>query len=1081
MFTDLVGFTARAQRDEPQALRLLEEHRRLLRPRFEEFHGREIKTIGDAFLVEFDSALNATGCAVAIQKSLYERNLREPGDSIDVRVGIHLGEISHDAGDIHGDAVNVASRIYPLADPGGICLSEPVFAQVRGRLDLTFEKLPPTPLKNVTYPVDLFRALLPWSERGLSPVLPWTDREAEMDAVQKTVAASVRGESGLLLLVGEVGIGKTRLADEALERARKSGVRVMRGRCAPGELSSPYAPWVEAFRMFVREATAAQLYRVLGTQARELARLVPEVVEKLGALPPSISIDPEMARAQFLEGILQLVDRLASEGPLVLFLDDLHWADPASSALLRHLVPRLKNRPVLFLGAYRKAEEEENRELRETLAELHREHLESTVTLGRLEAGHVGSLIAQMFHTEQVSDEFTNLVHSRTGGNPLLIEEVLRALVKDRVIYWSGSGWERRPVDQIEIPEGVKEIILQRLRRYDEKTLDLLRIASVFGYEFDFDLLQEISGEEETKLLDLVEGLIRGRLIQEVGGAHGRSVYVFADHPTRDVLYDQVSLVRRRRTHLRIAQALERQGGKLVRDRAAELAHHFLQGNDVAKAREYSFRAAERAASVFAHSESRGHYRTALELAEEAGDEDARAEILERLAWETNFLGLGAESFEHHLAAADVYGKLGRRQEQARALSAAATLAREALSDVPRALRLARESIKLLEGTEESPSLVQAYTSLAVLLASTGAVPEARELLVKAQALGQKFHLVDEVSTSLQFLANTAPWSKKAEGVAQSTEAARIAERGDAVRTSTKLTNFGIMLGFTTSDIPGALEVMERARKEAERRGQAQYAAFARGARASLLAAAGRWPEARREAEAVLAASGGRGRTLGDAMALSALAGCEATTGDLGRANELEERARKLWEGMQASTSAATVEAWIVERSLDDGREDTEGEARVEALLASVLPNERTLVGVRQRATLLLAVAEARLRHGNIEGTRPLVEELEVLARELDEPWAAAYRDRVVGQVCLAQGLTPEAVERLRNGAEFALKAGLPFEEGKTRQLLGGALVKAGRNEEARAEFDRAIGIFERLGAGPAAAHVRQRRDQIPG
>ncbi len=145
MFTDLVGFTARAQRDEPQALRFLEEHRKLLRPQFEEHHGREVKTIGDAFLVEFDSALNATGCAIAIQKALYERNLHETGDAIDVRIGIHLGEVSHQGGDIHGDAVNVASRIYPLADPGGICLSEPVFAQVRGRLEIAFEKLPPRP------------------------------------------------------------------------------------------------------------------------------------------------------------------------------------------------------------------------------------------------------------------------------------------------------------------------------------------------------------------------------------------------------------------------------------------------------------------------------------------------------------------------------------------------------------------------------------------------------------------------------------------------------------------------------------------------------------------------------------------------------------------------------------------------------------------------------------------------------------------------------------------------------------------------------------------------------------------------
>src|SRR5467141_755401 len=169
VFTDMVGYSALSQRDEKLAQELLEEHRRLLRQIFPRFNGTEIKTIGDAFLVEFGSALEAAQCEIEIQRKLAKRHADATADrQIQVLIGIHIGDVVHRGGDVYGDGVNIASRIEPLADPGGICVSMDVERQIRNALEARFEKLVPTELKNISVPMDLFRIVMPW-ERDTRP------------------------------------------------------------------------------------------------------------------------------------------------------------------------------------------------------------------------------------------------------------------------------------------------------------------------------------------------------------------------------------------------------------------------------------------------------------------------------------------------------------------------------------------------------------------------------------------------------------------------------------------------------------------------------------------------------------------------------------------------------------------------------------------------------------------------------------------------------------------------------------------------------------------------------------------------
>src|SRR5947207_10506506 len=198
MFTDMVGYSSLAQRDDRLALELLEEHRRLLREIFPRFNGAEIKTIGDAFLVEFGSALEAAQCAIEIQRVFSKRNLDvAAGRRIELKIGIHIGDVVHRGGDVYGDRVNIASRIEPLAGAGGVCVSMDVERQIRNALEARFEKLAPTELKNISVPMDLFRIALPWERPG-TPV-------AKIQTQSRSTSRKFLPAAIVLLLI--IGIG----------------------------------------------------------------------------------------------------------------------------------------------------------------------------------------------------------------------------------------------------------------------------------------------------------------------------------------------------------------------------------------------------------------------------------------------------------------------------------------------------------------------------------------------------------------------------------------------------------------------------------------------------------------------------------------------------------------------------------------------------------------------------------------------------------------------------------------------------------------------------------------------------------
>jgi class 3 adenylate cyclase/tetratricopeptide (TPR) repeat protein len=738
MLTDLVGYTSLTQRDEATALRLLEEHRQIVRPLLREHSGREVKTIGDAFLVEFANALDATRCAISIQRSMHERNAKGPREKVELRIGLHVGDVVEQNGDIYGDAVNLVSRVEPMAEPGGVCVSGPVHDQVRNKIELPFAPLGTPYLKNVEFPVPLFRVQLPWMVTSLATRTPWIDRPNEHRILREALERAAKGEGSAVLLIGESGVGKTRLAEEVIREAETAGFRVLRGRAFPGELATPYAQWAEMVRGFIQGAPPPLVYKVIGTSGGEVMRLAPELAGKVGAAGPipNPTEDSEAGRARFYGAVTQFFLDLSKEAPLILLFDDLQWADLASLRLLEFALRPLPQHRLLILGTTQPTEGEEGNSVAETLRYLRKNEMLRTVLIRQWDAVSVGVMIGKIFGEEEVSEEFRTLIHARTGGNPYFVEEVLRSLVEEGAIYRNpGGGWDRKGVREIGIPKSVREVVKQRVSRLDEPTLSTLRVAAVLGTEFASELLRDVSGVEEEPLIEQLERLVRAGLLTESKTTTPFLSFAFSDARLREVLYSEVLSLRRVRYHRKAGEALERRAGNRREEFAVELAHHFQEGHDAAKAVEYALIAADRSAKVFGFESAETHYRTALRLLEEAPEDRARGRALDGLGRVHYAWGRLEEAIPEWEAAVGLYESTGEARR-------AGALCRRLVDQFRFRPQLARGEPKpveawlergrrALESIPPTAELSDLYDVWGIYLSEVSSLLEARAMLEK--------------------------------------------------------------------------------------------------------------------------------------------------------------------------------------------------------------------------------------------------------------------------------------------------------------------------------------------------------------
>lgn len=494
------------------------------------------------------------------------------------------------------------------------------------------------------------------------------DREEELAALKGALDAMLSGRGQVLLMAGEPGIGKTRLADELLVYARLRGCIALTGRCYEQEVSIPYLAIAEALREATRSMPDDRLRDALGPHAPEVVKLVPELARRIPDLAPSPPLEPSQERLRLFESVRAFIAGIARLQPVVLMLDDLHWGDAATLELLRYLARSLRNDRILLLGTYRDVEVDRAHPLSTALAEMNRERLYRRILIRGLTREHVAAMIQAVFQTRNpVSVEMRDLIYQETEGNPFFVEEVLKHLVETGAIYRTEAGWERKPIEELDVPQSVREVIGRRLERVSEACRRTLTLASVVGRRFTFEVQQQSAGTSEDELLDALDEASRAQLIREHGAGH-QAAYEFAHALIREVLYDGLAHRRRMALHQKVAEALEVVYGTRSEEAVEDLAYHFThaQAASVEKAIDYSLRAARKSMGLFAHEEAVRFYRNTLDLLRELKDEAREANVQIALGLALTYLDKTDEAVAAFETALAFYETRGDRTTVAR-------------------------------------------------------------------------------------------------------------------------------------------------------------------------------------------------------------------------------------------------------------------------------------------------------------------------------------------------------------------------------------------------------------------------------
>jgi tetratricopeptide (TPR) repeat protein len=490
-------------------------------------------------------------------------------------------------------------------------------------------------------------------------------RERVISQLRAAADEARSGRGRLVLLSGEPGSGKTRTTEQLALYADIRGMKVLVGRCYEGEGAPAFWPWMQIIRAYSEDLAPQELLAVMGNAAANIANVVREVQEKLPDLAPPPALEPDKERFRFFDSITTFLKNASARQPLVLILDDLHWADESSLLLLEFLARELGNSSLLAIGTFRDLTLGRQHPLTRTLGELTRHAGDQRIALEGLTTSDIANYL-ELSSGVAPADALIAAIQQQTDGNPLFVAEIVRLLVAEGRLQEMGSGSSIA----IPIPPSVREVIQRRLDRLSAGCDRLLATGSVMGRNFSLEVLCALHTESEDQVLDLLEEAIAARLIREAGT--GPVQYTFSHALIRDSVYEQMSATRRARLHHRIALAIEEIYAGTLNDYLPALAYHFTQSaqsEDAEKAIQYSVSAAERATSLLAYEESVAHYEHALEVLQRRDEqEERRCDLLLALGEAQSRAGILDQARATLERAAAVARKLGRSDRMARAI-----------------------------------------------------------------------------------------------------------------------------------------------------------------------------------------------------------------------------------------------------------------------------------------------------------------------------------------------------------------------------------------------------------------------------
>ena len=732
LFSDLRDYTRFVETHGDEAARtLIEDYRRIVRAEIAKHAGAEIKTEGDSFYVVFTNARAAMACGTGLLRDAGQYSADHASRPMRIGVGIHAGEPVPHEGQYVGSAVIVAARLAQVAKAGELLITDLVrgllprqgLPHLEERADLTLKGIEDQPRifavqwqaastpRSASAAEVVIEAAAPTSHQVLCPIV--VGRERERAALDSALAEVLAGRARTVLVSGEAGQGKTALLRDFATHARALGAQLLVGECNEIDARRPFGPFIDAL-------TAAGI----------------DLPAELSEGGPGAQLVAEAERYRMHSAFAERLVSASRERPLVMAVEDLHWADEATYELIPYLARKLKDARVLLLATYRSDELHRLHPINHVLAELTRGRLAEDVRLHKLTLEETGDVMRAALGLERPPTvEFRQALWERTEGNPFFIEEILRALVERGDLAYKDGGWRRtKDVADLAIPLSVREAVQQRLVTLDADARRVVQVAAIIGQRFQFDLIQEVSGLDEPTVLAGIKSAIDEQLVREEVDVEEES-YAFRHALSRESVLAEMLQRERRLLHRAVGEAIERQAIATEAARSEELAYHFDQARDSAKAYRYHELAARASLSAFAFSRAVSHFERAIEL---APDDDERLGELELRLADAAFL---MADVPRALRAATEARSLSEQHDDRVGAGRATrqlSIYRWWLGETPAALELAREAVAILEPLGPTGDLALAYAELARLAMLRADLAEAMTWAERTLALARE-------------------------------------------------------------------------------------------------------------------------------------------------------------------------------------------------------------------------------------------------------------------------------------------------------------------------------------------------------
>jgi class 3 adenylate cyclase/tetratricopeptide (TPR) repeat protein len=650
LFCDVKGSTAMAEQLDPEdwAEIMNEAFEYLIKPIYR-YEGTLARLMGDAILAFFgapiaheDDPERAILAGLDIVRDIQpfcDEIRSEYGLEFNVRVGINtgpvvVGEMGSDLAVEYtamGDGINLASRMEATAQPGSVQISEDTYKLIAPLFDV--ESLGSLEVKGKEASVNTYsvirRKVDPGSLRGIEGLeAPLIGRADEIDRLRQSIVELQQGRGGIVSLIGEAGLGKSRLIEELKAELGDEDSDQFAWFSCRGisyEAERPYAIFQQLIRQMtgVRESDPPEVVRnkignhinTLPPESQASARRAVELLLSVEAESDFPALEGEALKRELFAFNLNTWRTAAQTCPIILEFDDLHWADPASIEMMLHMLQLVDETPLLLLCALRPYRQSPGWKVK-TTADTEYPHRYTEIPLQPLSKDNSQELVNNLLEISDLPETLHDLILQKAEGNPFFVEEVVRTLIDRGAVVRdeNGARWKAaQDIEDVFIPDNLQALLTSRIDRLSSEVRSTLQYAAVIGRSFYYRVLQMIS-EMESDLDKHLNVLQRVDLIREAARIPEME-YVFRHELTRDAAYKTILRRQRKRFHLQVGEALEALFPERLEELAPRLAYHFEQGKDSEKAQKYFTKAGDSAARLYANTEAAAHYTRAIQLA----------------------------------------------------------------------------------------------------------------------------------------------------------------------------------------------------------------------------------------------------------------------------------------------------------------------------------------------------------------------------------------------------------------------------------------------------------------------------------